>query len=47
MTKFSIIIPCYNAKKFLPSSIESVLNQSYDDFEIIIIDDGSTDGSDA
>ena len=47
MTKFSIIIPCYNAKKFLPSSIESVLNQSYDDFEIIIIDDGSTDGSDS
>ena len=47
MTKFSIIIPCYNAKKFLPSSIESVQNQSYDNFEIIIIDDGSTDGSDA
>src|ERR1700752_3699749 len=41
----SIIIPCYNAEKYIDRSIESILNQTYKDFEIIIINDGSTDNS--
>ncbi len=40
---FSIIIPTYNRADFLKIAIESVLNQTCDDFELIIIDDGSTD----
>lgn len=40
---FSVIIPAYNAEKFIHISIESVLNQSCKDFELIIVDDGSTD----
>ena len=41
----SVIIPNYNHAKFLKERIESVLNQSYQDFEIIILDDVSTDNS--
>ncbi|MCD6459503.1 glycosyltransferase [bacterium] len=39
----SIIIPVYNRRKLLPRAVDSVLNQSYKKFELIIIDDGSTD----
>lgn len=42
---FSIIIPVYNTKKFLPSCVDSVLSQTFKDFEMILVDDGSTDGS--
>jgi len=41
----SVVIPVYNSEKFLAESIESVLNQTYKNLEIIAIDDGSTDKS--
>ncbi len=41
----SVIIPVYNAEKYLNQCIESLLNQTYPDFELICIDDGSTDKS--
>lgn len=43
----SVMIPVYNVEKFLPYSLESVINQTYKNLEIIIINDGSTDGSKA
>lgn len=45
MVKFSIIIPVYNLEDYLYRCLESVLNQAYNDFEIILINDGSDDNS--
>lgn len=45
--KFSVIVPVYNAEDYLLQCVESILNQEYDDFELILIDDGSTDNSPA
>lgn len=43
---FSILIPVYNVREYLAECLESVVNQTFSDFEVIVIDDGSTDGSD-
>jgi len=43
--KISIIVPIYNAEKYLKRCLEDIKNQTYQDFEAILIDDGSTDGS--
>ena len=45
MSKVSIIIPIYNVKNYVRRTIESVINQTESDIEIILVDDGSTDGS--
>ena len=41
----TVFIPCYNAERFIAETIDSILNQTFRDFEVLIIDDGSTDNS--
>lgn len=43
--KVSILIPCYNAERWIAGAIQSALDQTYENKEIIVVDDGSTDGS--
>lgn len=43
MPKVSVVIPCFNQGEYLDESVDSVLNQSFQDLEIIIVNDGSSD----
>ena len=43
--KFSIIVPVYNVEKFLRESLDSIISQTLKDFEVICVNDGSTDNS--
>ncbi len=45
MTKVSVVLPVFNVERYVTMSIQSVLTQTYADFELLIVDDGSTDGS--
>ena len=45
MPVFSIVIPVYNAEKYLFETLEAVINQNFSDFEVLLVDDGSTDSS--
>jgi teichuronic acid biosynthesis glycosyltransferase TuaG len=41
----SVCIPCYNAEGFIAETLQAFINQTYSNFEIVIVDDCSTDGS--
>ena len=43
----SVIVPVYQAARYLRACVESILAQDFDDFELLLVDDGSTDGSEA
>ena len=45
MNKISVILPVFNGEKYIRKAIESVLNQTFTNFELIIVNDGSTDDS--
>ena len=44
MKKISVIVPIYNVEKYIARCIDSILSQNYENLELILINDGSTDG---
>jgi glycosyltransferase involved in cell wall biosynthesis len=47
MSRVSVVIPCYRQGRFLADAVESALGQSYPDVEVVVVNDGSDDGTDA
>lgn len=45
MIKVSVIVPAYNAMRFLPQTVKSALSQTWQDLELVVVDDGSSDGT--
>ena len=45
MSRLAVIVPVYNVEKLLPRCLDSILAQTYRDFTLILVNDGSTDGS--
>lgn len=45
MPRISVLIPAYNVERYLPQCLDSVLSQTFDDFEVVLINDGSADGT--
>lgn len=45
--KYSVLVPVYNVREYLSECLDSILNQNYEDMELIVVNDGSTDGSDS
>ena len=45
MTKMSVIVPVYNVEELLPKCLDSLVNQTFDDYEVIVVNDGSPDNS--
>jgi len=43
--KISVLMPAYNAERYIGEAIESILRQTFTDYELIIVDDGSTDAT--
>ncbi len=44
-TKISVVVTCYNQEKYIQECLNSLVNQTFDDFEVVVVDDGSSDNS--